>query len=414
MADFLSVKALYAKALLGGGVRRSLTEIDWDISGDCLSPVTTPIWGRRHRKVHVLGRLTQRQDDGSKLTVMPAELRQDRACYGEDGLTHLCVYLEARCRKCQHCLRLRGRQWAARCIEETKAASRTWFGTLTLNPTLRLRARWQAQQQAASRGLCYESLAEREQFKLQVEALNPLLTKWIKRVRKESGARLRYCLVSEPHKDGTPHFHVLIHEVSGQVTYRTLSRQWEIFGFTKFKLVAAEEVGKPGIYVAKYLSKSLCARVRASQAYGSAEGRSGNHRRTFSKHSENVNSGPPAGSAEECSHGESISEIPRRLSRFRRAIEGVFVNEYLSAEPFRFSEVEERPSRDGLPGELGASGRAPDVNAGAVPSGGIPHQRARVRCRLAGKAQWNGYELCRSGAVRFEPLGQYRHGRDDV
>ena len=38
------------------------------------------------------------------------------------------------------------------------------------------------------------------------------ITKYFKRIRKNSDAPLRYILVQEQHKSGLPHFHALIHE----------------------------------------------------------------------------------------------------------------------------------------------------------------------------------------------------------
>lgn len=172
-----------------------------------------------------------------------------------------------RCRRCAACLRARGRLWTARACSETAVAQRTWFGTLTVAPDHRTRLSYAADL-AASRARCepWSALSTPEQFRYLVDAASADLTLYLKRVRKNSKARLRYLLVSEAHKDGFPHFHVLIHEQEGHVTYRQLSDGWRL-GFSQFKLVPAGDV-KAAFYVCKYLSKSALTRVRASHRYG--------------------------------------------------------------------------------------------------------------------------------------------------
>src|SRR3546814_5525514 len=54
------------------------------------------------------------------------------------------VEVPSRCRRCENCLRHKQRLWTARAIDELKAASRTWFGTLTFRPTDRFRIDCQA------------------------------------------------------------------------------------------------------------------------------------------------------------------------------------------------------------------------------------------------------------------------------
>jgi hypothetical protein len=95
---------------------------------------------------------------------------------------------------------------------------------------------------------------------------NKEITKFLKRLRKESGARLRYMCVAEEHADGDPHWHVLLHEVSGDVRKRSIQAQWKL-GFSAAKLVDTSS-GRAAAYPCKYLSKSIAARVRASIRYG--------------------------------------------------------------------------------------------------------------------------------------------------
>lgn len=150
---------------------------------------------------------------------------------------------------------------------ETKIAFRTWFGTLTLKPGIRARLELLAHSAAAKAGQDWDSLPPDERWAWKVRQCQEALTRYLKRVRKESGAALRFVLVAEGHKDGTPHFHVLIHEtlVDRPVRKRTLQGQWSKLGFSSWKLVEGSEASS---YVAKYLAKDFRARVRASLHYG--------------------------------------------------------------------------------------------------------------------------------------------------
>lgn len=134
---------------------------------------------------------------------------------GVPQLGRVSTHLYARCRKCEMCLRYRGRVWMARAIAETAAARRTWFGTLTLHPDRATQARY-----AADRAL-QDAISDRgdplNHFKAQCAFINPEITRWLKRVRKNSGASVRYMLVAERHKSGVPHWHALIHEYAGAV-----------------------------------------------------------------------------------------------------------------------------------------------------------------------------------------------------
>ena len=98
-----------------------------------------------------------------------------------------------------------------------------------------------------------------ERFAVIVEEIQ----RFFKRIRKNSKAKLRYLVVQELHKSGQPHYHALIHEVSGTLTKATLQSAWT-WGFSQAKLADP----KTAIYVCKYLTKSEGARVRASLGYG--------------------------------------------------------------------------------------------------------------------------------------------------
>lgn len=175
------------------------------------------------------------------------------------------VELEVACRSCEACLRARARLWSARAVAETRVWPRTWFGTMTLRPEEVFRTLTVARVNARARAVPMEGESELAQFSRHVAAVGPEVGRFIKRVRKNTGSKLRYLLVAEPHKSGVPHFHMLVHQTTLHelVRYDDLKSQW-LLGFSSWKLCDHRSAS----YVCKYLSKSLRARVRASQAYG--------------------------------------------------------------------------------------------------------------------------------------------------
>lgn len=184
----------------------------------------------------------------------------------EDANHPLWVEMEVPCRRCPSCLRLRAARWRARAIEEYKASSRTWFCTFTLEPHEQALAIWRARDRLAKRSLSFEELSADAQFAEQVRAISPAITKYLKRVRKATSARIRFIWVAERHKTGYPHFHALIHETDPACPVRksVLREQWRL-GFSTFKLVDSPRAAS---YLCKYLSKELSTRVRSSLGYG--------------------------------------------------------------------------------------------------------------------------------------------------
>lgn len=166
------------------------------------------------------------------------------------------------------CLKHRSRVWSSRAIAECNGGVRNWFGTLTVAPEHRTRLLYQAQLATSRACNDWTALDEQERFLRILKELAPECTKYVKRVRRNSGASLRYLLVVEAHKDGFPHFHMLVHEHDGAVTKRALQNAWKL-GFTKWNLVNEGDV-KQCFYVCKYLAKSALARIRASEEYGQA------------------------------------------------------------------------------------------------------------------------------------------------
>jgi hypothetical protein len=180
--------------------------------------------------------------------------------------TPMVATIETPCRKCEPCLITRSQLWAARARDELAIAPRSWFGTLTLAPAQALQAKFASEINLTKRGHDLNEVSEADQFRAVANQVSPELTRWLKRIRKNSGARLRYLLVCEAHKTGVPHWHVLIHETQGKVVKAKLEAAWR-YGFSHFRLVDKQQT-KTSWYVCKYLGKSALARVRASESYG--------------------------------------------------------------------------------------------------------------------------------------------------
>lgn len=224
------------KALLGGAVHDG-PNLRWDISGGCESPITIVFRGRYI--------LATRKGDPRTMEVI----------------------CETPCRTCPRCHRRRRSTWAHRASTELTQAKRTWLGTLTVRPEDRYRAALLAEQEARRRGHNWETATELQRFQWQHAVYSKEITRFLKRVRTNSEAPLRFLSVCERHRDGAHHYHMLLHETSSEhVTHAVLTDAWHL-GFTRWKLV--DELNpKAALYVVKYLSKDAQARVRASVHYG--------------------------------------------------------------------------------------------------------------------------------------------------
>lgn len=243
-----NVAALIARGLMAGDGRMqrtngSLISWRWDLSGNCETPWTTSLWGRVER--------------GTYTFEPPA------------GQKSLYLDIVTRCRKCERCRKVRENLWTHRARAETASAVRTWFGTLTLSPEWHYAKVLAARGRVSAQGVDYEALSQGERFALEHNAISPELTKMLKRIRDGVGiypAPLRFCLVTEAHASGVPHYHLLLHELSSAypITHKTLASQWRL-GFSKWKLVTDP---RGASYVTKYLAKESLARVRASERYG--------------------------------------------------------------------------------------------------------------------------------------------------
>lgn len=243
------VARIATKALAKGGRRVSPGLVEWDIGADCEAPKMVFLVGRKEA---LFADDKWRQAD-------------------QVGQITLELNMWTRCRQCRKCLAHRASLWRGRMRAEMGMASRTWFGTLTLRPDAHELAFRKACVRLTRSAVDFDRLSEREQFAERCKEISPEITRYLKRVRKNSGAAVRHIVVSEAHQSGLPHFHALIHEYGGSVERRLLDAAWPL-GFTKWRLASDER--NEAAYLAKYLSKSNIARVRASLRYGQGPARS--------------------------------------------------------------------------------------------------------------------------------------------
>nr|QJB21725.1 MAG: replication initiator protein [Microvirus sp.] len=236
LLDWSKVATLIKVALAAGGRRLSPTIYEWDVSNGCENPVIMEFTGRPEA------------EEGEKHVVI------------EPGDKHtLTLEMWVACRRCARCLRRRRREWTMRAASEINQAKRTWFVTLTIRPG----QLFLCEAIASKRDVLYASRPQEEQERGRFAVIAEELQRFLKRIRKNSKAELRYICVQELHKSGNPHYHLLIHEVEGTLTKAVLQAAWR-YGFSQAKLADP----RTAIYVCKYLTKGEGARVRASLSYG--------------------------------------------------------------------------------------------------------------------------------------------------
>lgn len=238
------------RAIAAGADRVGLTQVLWDISGRCEAPVSVELGG------HIPPVATELREGLNRVEWLPGDKNP------------LYIGLMTACRKCRTCLRARASRWRGWISAEIRGAPRTWFGTLTVEPQRRSLVRLSA---LRSVGLA-DFADQADEFRALHQQIGKEITKFLKRVRKGNKDhpgphRFRYCLVAEAHKDGFPHYHLMVHEVDPYEPIRKelLSSCWS-WGFSSWKLIDNPQL--TAAYVAKYLSKSSLARVRASEEYG--------------------------------------------------------------------------------------------------------------------------------------------------
>lgn len=162
-------------------------------------------------------------------------------------------YIDVRCKRCRGCLLVRQYTWIVRAAHEQAFSKKTWFITLTFRPAERATAMRRASKMAEHHS---------PQARL-IRATGLPITRSIKSLRK-AGFAFRYILVPELHRDGFPHWHGLVHDLRGDLTWKALATSWSS-GFSVIKLVKDEKAIR---YVTKYLCKETFGRVRASLRYG--------------------------------------------------------------------------------------------------------------------------------------------------
>lgn len=267
---------LALRARLAGGESVSLSETVWDVSGKCERPRRQTVDGRQYRN-HTFDPLWG--------WVRPAGVGldgQQRWSSAEGMVRGQAVHLEVRCGRCAPCLAARRRVWTIRARTECgrPETARTWFVTLTAQPTAQLEWSARAAARLRSGGTDPTRLNEDEWYAERCKEAGSELTKYVKRVRKDAGKGLRALWVFEKHggggpHDGLPHIHGLVHEVRGLATvnYRLLRASWG-HGFVTAKLLTSDaESGNERVsaYVSKccsYLTKATAVRIRASRGYG--------------------------------------------------------------------------------------------------------------------------------------------------
>lgn len=260
--------------------------VTWSACGGCENPQYVEIHGSdasdrvgpRKRAEAKLARFMEAfyfRCDRNKETPYP-KLREKRT-----ARQRVTVEAWVKCRRCGWCLKQRRKQWAMRAMNEHSLGQRSWMCTFTLSPELH----W-----LWSRG----STNVEEAFQLISKRVSGELTKWLKRIRFASGARLRYMIVTEKHAKklaGLPHWHMLLTERTGSVTWEELAFRHECTCETKCEVVHNEKhrrglqwnhghsdfgLVKPDdnpAYATKYLTKSADAKIRASVRYGKTSSR---------------------------------------------------------------------------------------------------------------------------------------------
>jgi len=177
-----------------------------------------------------------------------------------------------RCRRCENCMKARRHQWMVRAAREQVHAKATWFVTLTYGPLSRQKILETASELPRSHS---------QQTRL-VLASGWYVSSYIKRLRSADFG-FRYLMVPEPHRDGFPHYHGLIHDQLGTLGRKMVLKKdkrtgerrpvfvcpeiEEVFGYG---FVDSELVRDKGAiaYVTKYIAKGRFGRIRASRGYG--------------------------------------------------------------------------------------------------------------------------------------------------
>jgi len=161
-----------------------------------------------------------------------------------------------RCRRCDNCLAYRTRLWAARVRDELANANRTWFLSATLGGSFRaLTVADISKEFTRFLGRLRISFRPRKKWSLRKKFAHAVLPQSIK-----------YVMVVELQKDGTPHVHAMIHETGRAIPARQLRQHWRL-GYKDVELVK-DTPHVAARYITKYIQKSEQSRIRASIGYG--------------------------------------------------------------------------------------------------------------------------------------------------
>lgn len=251
--DLDKFDAFAKRATLGNFRLVNTNRIEWDCSNGCDNPqLVAMVFAERQQRQFHNGKYRDLTRDFINYERCEKNWFNDKPMIGGERKF---IDLLVPCRKCETCLAKRSYMWFFRAKNEFGLSCRTWFGTLTLSPERHYWCECQGNW----------SSDELEQLRIRHSVISKEITKYIKRLRK-TGAVFRYLLVLECHKSGLPHYHLLCHEQSCDNVLRKkiLQDKWT-WGFSSWKL--AQDANSCA-YVAKYLSKSMLARVRASENYG--------------------------------------------------------------------------------------------------------------------------------------------------
>jgi len=185
-----------------------------------------------------------------------------------------CVTVEAAlrvpCRKCAKCRQFRQMQWRQRIFNELAQnddrGRRSWFVTLTFSELHLTGLYLEGVKMASQRGSPLAECIERCAY-AQVQ----LFHKRLRKALTPLGSGYRFVCVPEfGELHGRLHYHLLVHETAGPVSYGHIQSAWRA-GFIHAKLVDADNTASlAGVagYVSKYLTKNLTSAVRASTRYG--------------------------------------------------------------------------------------------------------------------------------------------------
>ena len=165
LMDWQEVSTLVQTALMAGGRRISATTVEWDVSNGCESPVLMEFTGR------------PAAEDGEKYV---------HICPGSRHTLRLEMWVA--CRKCARCMRRRRRLWTMRAAAEISSAKRTWFVTLTLQPA----RRFLCETLARKRDIGYDERTQDERDAARFAVIASELQRFMKRIRKNSRAKLRF------------------------------------------------------------------------------------------------------------------------------------------------------------------------------------------------------------------------------